>query len=184
MKYLLSAILFFTAIMQATAQDAAMPNDSLNRLGIFETTTYQKFNSEFLERDFHIFVRVPPGYDATDQSYPVVYALDGDSLFPILSPQHLFVSFDEPAVPEAIIVGIAYGSFSPERGNHRRTDYSAPPLEDGDPHGGGARFQRFLKFELMPSIERQFRIDPAKRILVGQSPVSYTHLTLPTIYSV
>ena len=107
---------------------------------------------------YHVYIRYPDGYRADDAKlYPTVYLLDGDSLFPYLAPHHIFLTYDDQ-LPEAIIVGIAYGSFS-QPVNRRGHDF-------GD---GAAAFQRFLKNELIAQVERRTRADPQRRILVGQS---------------
>jgi uncharacterized protein len=61
-------------------------------------------------RRYHIYVRLPESYSNATSTvrYPVVYLLDGDSSFPLLATEHLFLHIDEN-LPEAIIVGIAYG---------------------------------------------------------------------------
>src|SRR5207248_8025826 len=60
---------------------------------------------------YHIYIRYPEGYASEPpRRYPIVYLLDGDSTFPLLAPQHLFIHYDDK-IPEAIIVGIAYGPF-------------------------------------------------------------------------
>jgi predicted alpha/beta superfamily hydrolase len=59
-----------------------------------------------------------------------VYVLDGDSLFPVLAAQHLFLNIDE-SLPEALIVGIAYGSFESAL-NKRGFDFSAPAADASD----------------------------------------------------
>ena len=72
----------------------------------------------------HVYVRLPEGYaDAPNRRWPVVYVLDGDSLFPLLAPTHLFLGYDE-GLPEAIIVGIASGGFDPAV-NRRNLDFTA-----------------------------------------------------------
>jgi predicted alpha/beta superfamily hydrolase len=107
---------------------------------------------------YQIYVRYPEGYRAHPATkYPVVYLLDGDSAFPLLTPEHLFLSYDDH-VPDAIIVGIAYGLFEPPV-NHREVDFG-PRAAD---------FERFLADELLPIVERRTHADPARRILVGQS---------------
>lgn len=107
---------------------------------------------------YHVYVRYPEGYAAEpDRRWPVVYLLDGDSVFPYLAPHHLFLTYDD-GLPEAILVGIAYGSFA------------APVNRRGQDFGeGAAAFQAFLKRELLPAVEARTRADPARRILVGQS---------------
>jgi predicted alpha/beta superfamily hydrolase len=102
-----------------------------------------------------------------ERRYPIVYLLDGDSLFPVLAVHHLFLGYDEN-LPEAIVVGIAYGSFDPAV-NHRNIDYTGPaPDVPADKAGAGA-FQSFLKAELLPTVEVRYRADPQRRVLVGQS---------------
>jgi hypothetical protein len=107
---------------------------------------------------YHIYIRYPEGYArAGRQNYPIIYLLDGDSLFPYLAAHHLFLTIDDD-VPEAIVVGIAYGSFA-EPVNRRGRDFGE----------GSAAFHSFLKQELIPAVEGRARADPERRILVGQS---------------
>ena len=105
-------------------------------------------------RVHHIFVRYPEGYDAAAPTrYPVVYVLDGDSLFPLLAPTHLFLHYDEQ-LPEAIIVGIAYGGFDPAV-NRRNTDFTAPGPDATPEQGGAPGFLAFLRDRLVPEVERR-----------------------------
>ena len=127
---------------------------------------YFAADSEALGRRMHVFVRLPENYASEpDRTYPTVYLLDGDSLFPMLAPQHLFLHYDE-GLPEAIVVGIAYGGFDPSV-NLRHVDFRVV-LDDGSP-GGAAAFLQFLEAELLPQIEQRWRADPERRILFGQS---------------
>jgi predicted alpha/beta superfamily hydrolase len=124
---------------------------------------------------YHIYIRHPEGYRAEDaKRYPVVYLLDGDSTFPYLASHHLFLTIDDQ-LPEAVVVGIAYGSFS-EPVNRRGPDFGE----------GAAAFQAFLKRELIPTVERRVRAEPARRILVGQSRgggfVLYSAYTDPDLF--
>ncbi|MEL6876505.1 MAG: alpha/beta hydrolase-fold protein [Pseudomonadota bacterium] len=126
---------------------------------------YSTLDSEETDSRYHIFVRLPEGYeDKPKQSWPVVYLLDGDSTFPMLAPQHLFLHYDE-GLPEAILVGIAYGGF----GAINRRGHDFRPVLEGGGAGGSSAFLAMLEGELIPRIEGAFRTDPAKRILVGQS---------------
>lgn len=160
---------------------ASVPLDYLPALA----GDYFKLDSNAVGRPFHIYVRLPPDYDERpDTRYPVVYVLDGDSLFPILAANHLFLNFDE-GLPEAIVVGIAYGSFEFPV-NRRGYDYT-PPDPGGDERRGGApAFHTFLASELIPEVERRFRADSARRVLFGQSRggqmVLYSAFTDPDLF--
>ena len=144
---------------------------------------YFELRSAILGRSLHIHVNLPENYARESRGYPTVYLTDGDSLFPLLAPTHLFLSYDEP-VPPAVLVGIAYGAFDPNAGNLRHIDFIAPAPDA--PGGGAAAFQRMLAEELIPEIERRYRANPARRILVGQSRgagfVVYSALTQPDLF--
>lgn len=136
---------------------------------------YFDIESPSVGRSFHIYVALPEDYEKNDQArYPVVYLLDGDSLFPILATNHLFLNYDEN-LPQAIIVGIAYGSFDPSI-NKRGFDFSAPASDATSEQGGAPGFHHFLKSELIPEVESRYRADSSRRILFGQSRGGYLTL--------
>ena len=181
-RWLLSAILIglvqFAPVGSAAAQT---PLDHLPAL----RGDYFQLESSSTGRPYHIYVRVPEGYDpAAPALYPTVYLTDGDSLFPLLAASHLFLHYDEQ-LPEALVVGIAYGGFGPEV-NFRGVDYRGPPNGQPMESAGAAAFQRFLRDELIPEIERRHRADPQRRILFGQSLgggfVVYSALTDPDLF--
>jgi predicted alpha/beta superfamily hydrolase len=136
---------------------------------------YFVLRSEAMNSRYHIYIRYPEAYaEQPQRRYPIVYLLDGDSTFPLLAPEHAFLTYDDK-LPDAIIVGIAYGSFAPPI-NHREIDF-------GD---RAADFQRFLETELIPKVERRTRTDPTRRILLGQSYggsfVLYSAFTKPDLF--
>ena len=136
---------------------------------------YFALDSRAAGHRYHIYIRYPDGYAADPaRRYPAVYLLDGDSLFPYLAPHHLFLTYDDE-LPEAIIVGIAYGSFASPV-NRRDVDFGT----------GAAEFQNFLADELLPRVEARTRADPRRRVLVGQSRgggfVLYSAYTRPGLF--
>lgn len=145
---------------------------------------YFEFDSQAVGRPFHIYVRFPEGYSSENDRYPVVYLLDGDSLFPILAANHLFLTYDED-LPEAIVVGIAYGSFDSAI-NKRGYDFSAPAPDATPEQGGAPDFHDFLESELLPEVEERYHADSERRILFGQSRggymVLYSAFTQPDLF--
>lgn len=144
-----------------------------------------RIESREIQRGFDIYVRLPEGYDpAAARLYPTVYLTDGDTLFPMLAPQHLFLTYDD-GLPEAILVGIAYGGFDPAV-NRRHIDFQTPGAGVAADAAGAAAFQRFLKTELIPEVERRHRSDSTRRILFGQSRggafVLYSAVTDPDLF--
>jgi predicted alpha/beta superfamily hydrolase len=133
---------------------------------------YFRLESKKIGRGFHIYVRLPEGYgQEKNKRYPTVYILDGDVLFPILAPTQLLLNYDA-GIPDAIVVGIAYGSFDSPI-NKRGFDFSGPAADARPEQGGAPAFEAFLREELVPTIERRYRADPDRRILFGQSRGGY-----------
>lgn len=180
----LMAILSGTAACVAVRPEAVAPVTPLDFLPALRGE-YFPFESAATGQAYHIYVRLPEGYDpAAARRYPTVYLTDGDSLFPILAANHLFLTYDD-RLPEAIVVGIAYGGFDPAV-NRRNIDFQSPGEGVEPGAAGAAAFQRFLKSELIPEIERRHRSDPAGRILFGQSRggafVLYSAVTDPDLF--
>jgi predicted alpha/beta superfamily hydrolase len=113
-------------------------------------------------------VRLPAGYAREPQRrYPVVYVLDGPPLDGHTAQGAATLAAAGEA-PGLIVVGIP----NMQRGGRAR-DFLPPFLSfarrDGSPFTGGAdRFLRFLRDELVPRIEREYRTT-RPRLLVGHS---------------
>lgn len=134
---------------------------------------------------YHIYVRLPEGYDQRpSERFPIVYLLDGDSTFPYLAPHHLFLTYDDK-IPEAIMIGIAYGSFAKPT-NRRHIDFMPPAEGVAAADAGAPAFHDFLERELLPRVESRVRADSSRRILVGQSRggamVLYSAFTRPDLF--
>ncbi len=116
---------------------------------------------------YHILVRPPADYDETQKAYPVIYLLDGGTMFPQLAGFYHYLRFGDE-LPEAFIVGISYGSDRFAEGNFRASDYTAPAASAA--HWGDApQFAEFLADELLPYIESRYRVNADRRVLFGQS---------------
>ena len=149
-----AALCLLALLLPFTASPAtAAPIDHLPAL----RGDYFPLSSRATGTTYHIYVRLPVDYaERPDNRYPIVYLLDGDSAFPLLAPQHLFMTIDD-RTPEAIVVGIAYGGFGPV--NKRDRDFGE----------GAPAFEQFLEEQLIPETERRVRADTSRRVLVGQS---------------
>lgn len=183
MKIRLITVLLLCLAVTAEADDDRNPElDHLFGLGHPDVFT---ISSETVGRDFHIYVRLPRAYTDNENEYPVAYLLDGGILFPMLAPYQIMMEIDE-IVPEIILVGISYGTPPGyASGNMRATDYTAP-ADEPESWGGAETYQKFLATELLPRIENEYRADPEKRIILGQSLggqfVLYTALTRPDLF--
>ena len=161
---LVVASLLLGACATSSAPEPERAPDPLFGLGDRDLFTV---TSDGLGRDFHILVRLPPGYAESGRVYPMVLLLDGGILFPMLAPYQLMMEVQGSA-DQAIVVGVSYGGLGYSNGNLRGTDFTAPSSEV-DYYGGAADYQAFLADELLPRLRRAYRVDASKTLLLGQS---------------
>lgn len=130
------------------------------------------------QRRYRIIVAQPMG-PAPPSGYPVIYLLDGNSVF------HTMVETlrlqchrpDKTGILPAVVVGIGYeteGQYAP----NRFYDYTPYPnmkfknkLDGGSvpEQGGAAEFLQFIEEELKPQIEGEFNIDRRRQTIFGHS---------------
>ena len=149
----------------AGADDGAAVRDGF----VIENSAVIPIRSEALGRNYEIYVKTPPGYDATenaDRRYPVLYLTDGPYTFQVASGLTR-VPFSQERFQEFV-------GFSWHDGEHpaisRRRDLT--PWRDSEINGvtgGGEAYLSFLKQEAVPLIETRYRIDRRARTLAGQS---------------
>jgi len=100
------------------------------------------------KRDIQIFI--PEGYEDSPNDFPVLYLMDGQRFFlHAVSLQQSFRQYE--LTPGFIVVGIT--NQYPSRFNHF-----------GE---GKEKFLSFLKEEVIPYVEENFRVNKSKRILFG-----------------
>ena len=144
---------------------------------------------------YQLFVALPSDYRTSKTSYPVVYMLDADYSFALVRNvvQH-FVEREN--LPPMILVAIAYPGAATDRTTYRmnRTrDYTPVFAPDGGygaefqkVSGGGPKFRAFIATELVPLVERRYRVDKEDRTLVGHSYGglfgTYVLLTQPALF--
>ncbi len=155
-------LIILAALLFASHSDAGDVShlQSLNDLDHFYV------ENEAVDRGYHICVKRPPEFDV-EESYPVIYLLDGGNHLPLMAAYHRLMLFGEDVSP-AILVGISYGADSFEDGNYRSTDFTAPS-EERDYWGGAAAFRDFMTETLIPSVESRYPVRKDRRILFGHS---------------
>lgn len=120
--------------------------------------------SSVLGEDRVILVRTPPGYATNNVKYPVLYMTDGDAHIGHTSSTIDFL-VRSGRISDMILVGIP---------NTDRTRDLTPAKGTGPnaaqfPTAGGAdNFLKFIETELIPEIEKTYRVQPY-RILAGHS---------------
>ena len=179
-KQIIPAALLF--LIYANVSIADVDTTFMQGLG---NSHYKQIDSEVVGRPYHIYIMLPDGYvQSAEEKYPTIYLLDGGALFPLLSAYYRYLNSGQE-IPNAIIVGISYGTNNFVEGNYRSTDYTAKSRER-DYWGGAEKFQLFLSDELIPYIEGTYRSRADRRVIFGQSIggqfVLYTALTRPDLF--
>ncbi len=124
-------------------------------------------SSDNYENDFLITVGFPLSYGASDQTYPVLYMLDGNIEFAIGQSLAPLMAFGQEA-PEVIVVGIGYAVEDIMQVLELRAR-DLPPTETDMGGGGAEAFLAFITDELKPYVEENFAVDTGKEILFGHS---------------
>jgi predicted alpha/beta superfamily hydrolase len=120
-------------------------------------------------RHYQLSVGLPASYaKETSRRYPVVYVTDGYWDFQKLDAIRGSLVFDK-VVPEFIIVGIGYAGENLDYGNLRTWELSPVPFGDGPDSGHAADFLATIETQIIPFVEREYRADPAHRVLAGAS---------------
>jgi predicted alpha/beta superfamily hydrolase len=156
-----------------------------------ENTELKMLYSKQVNIGYKLYISLPKGYKESQKTYPVVYLLDADYSFAIAKniADHLA---ERNNLAELILVGIAYDGPEEYRLNSTR-DYTPTRSRIGGygPEyqkysGGGEKFKAFIRDELVPFIDANYRTTP-ERTLVGHSYGglfgSWVAFTTPELFS-
>jgi predicted alpha/beta superfamily hydrolase len=145
------------------------------------------FISKALGEERPYFVGLPESYaQDSGRRYPVVYVLDGLSQGAPLAKAAAQMSRDK-LMPELIVVAIPNVSAA-----GRERDYTPPSMRQNherpdSPLGKADAFLAFLRTELIPTVERDFRAAP-ERLIAGNSRgglfVIYSLMADPSLFHV
>ena len=119
-----------------------------------------KFHSDILNEDRIIMVSLPDDYNLTMKKYPVLYMPDGQWHF-AHTTQAVGGLSGNGFMPKMIIVAV-------QTLDNRSRDLAATKNADGKLGGGADKFLSFMKKELIPFIEKNYRTYPY-RMLSGSS---------------
>ena len=155
----------FSSVSSALGQQPPPTYPNVPILG----TELRALKSSKTGRDYDLYIRVPGDYGTSkDKKYPVLYVLDGQWDFKLLDSVYGGLFYDK-FVPAMIIVAVTYSGASPDYGSLRAMDYTPTAVSQVSGSGGGPKFLAFLKSELIPFVETNYRADASNRVLLGSS---------------
>ncbi len=150
---------------------------TLPRAMLFCNTEARSFQSSIMGVDYQVFTWLPLNYPQADRKYPVIYLLDGESSFGLVSGIISCLLWDQ-FIPECLVVGVGHDVNSLDEWWQRRAvDFNPPANPDVTYPEWMAPFKdrrapdflRFWKNELLPFIDSTYPTDPADRCLAGYS---------------
>jgi len=124
-----------------------------------DNVIYKKFNSVSTNSERILKIYVPDSYEESDKStYPLAILLDGEFLFDVyVANAKLFAARDK--APEQIVVGV-FQNQNQER--YTDCDYSE---DTGLPNAESSQFYGFIRDELLPYLENNYRTSLFKTIV-------------------
>jgi predicted alpha/beta superfamily hydrolase len=174
--------LFILITMMLTCTSFAQTNEV-----VVAGSQTKRFTSSIVnEQEYVLQISLPASYNKTDKKYPVVYLMDSQWDFPLLTALYGQQYYDG-FVPEMIIVGITWGGNHPNPDSLRARDYT-PTNEKRSPQSGGAdKFLSVIKNEVFPMVEKNYRVDENDKTLIGCSLgglfTMYTLFTHPEMFN-
>ena len=154
-----------------------------------------RIESKQTGRTYHITISLPLGYakspdeswpfNHTPARWPVVYVLDGNWYYGMVTDMIRPMAWCG-STTDAIVVGIGYPEdkdpIEAFRVSFTRRNLDLTPLRDEaeeksmeerhkrpTPSGDAGGFLKFIQDELVSMVEKEYRADPSRRILVGHS---------------
>ncbi len=127
-----------------------------------------KMNSTITGQEYVLHINLPQRYGDTNRTFPVIYLLDSQWDFPLITSIYGTQYYDG-FMPNVIIVGITWGGENPKYDTRRAFDLT--PTDNGKPaqYGNAEKFLLFIKKEVIPFIDSKFRTDKNNRSLAGHS---------------
>jgi uncharacterized protein len=118
---------------------------------------------------YKILIYLPLTYSETQKKYPIMILTDSFWAMGIAQTTFDLLTFSKE-IPEVIIVGIAYPYSSVlDMGRNRFRDMLPTHVEGYNPSGSADNFINFIKKELFPYFENNYRIDTTDRCFCGHS---------------
>ena len=119
---------------------------------------------------FKIRIYLPITYTDTQEKYPIMVLTDAIWSMGFAQSTFDFMTVMNKEIPEVIIIGIDYPSSNNlDWVRNRFRDMIPTHVEGYDPSGSADKFIAFIKKELFPYIENNYRVDTTDRCFFGHS---------------
>lgn len=143
------------------AQDKLSSFDEVSIAG----SQLRQIYSEKVGQQYQLMINLPINFDK-NRRYPVIYVLDAQWDFPLISASYGQMYYDG-FVPEAIVVGITWAK-GDDPNVLRVRDFTPSQVPRDEVSGGAAKFLAFIKQELIPFVASEYG-GSGQRVLMGSS---------------
>lgn len=159
-----SLALLGTALAQEKSRGLEGPRLSVPILG----TELRTITSSIVGQEYDLYINLPRGYQDTSKKFPVLFLLDGQWDFPLVNAVYGEQYYDG-FVPAFVTVGITWGGIKPNYDSLRGRDLTPTNIKQMPQSGNAPKFLSFIKNELIPFIESNYRVMSDDRTLMGSS---------------
>jgi predicted alpha/beta superfamily hydrolase len=134
------------------------------------STQLRELKSSLVNQEYHLYIHLPRTYwdEKTRKSYPVMYLLDAQWDFPLVTAIYGSQYYDG-FLDEIIIVGITWGGENPNYDELRVRDFTSVQDSVVLQTGGAAKFLSALKEKIIPFVETEYPVKKNDRGLMGSS---------------
>ena len=179
-------ILFILLILTSTCTQKS--NKQQNPQVTLFNSEKRMLHSEIIDENFEIYISLPYSYANTDTTYPVFFNLDANMCFGITDNVVHVLSTLNKEIPEMIVVGIGYTikgvvdwaawrcrdfrpTSNPEKDKawQDRLSKASGRKDIVVTSGGADKFLAFIREELIPFIESNYRVSSSDRAIAGVS---------------
>ncbi len=180
-------LLFLSTSCTQNSEELDSSKQEHPKVKLFSTET-RILHSKMMKQDFELYISLPFGYTKSDSAYPVLFSLDANVKFGMMSNIVNNLGTLTREIPEIIVVGIAYPIKGLEDwviGRNRDLTPTSKPEYDKEwvdrlsqvtgrddivvKSGGADKFLKFIREELIPFIETEYRVSSTDRALHGTS---------------
>lgn len=172
------AVCALTALAQAVEEQDHLPVSLHN-------TEVRSIRSAVIDQEFKLHIYLPRGYHESDRRYPALYLTDSDAHFGFVKSMIASLQFGNLS-PAVVVVGIAYEEDTQSYLKKRERDLLPVPVRNKPGSGRAADFAAFLRKEVFPFVESEYRVDPGDRTIAGLSAgatfASYVLATTPDLF--
>jgi predicted alpha/beta superfamily hydrolase len=157
-----SGVITLTFLVGAAACLAQKPASPVT----LSDTEQRAITSSKIGQRYDLFISLPENYKTSNQSYPVLYVLDGWH-FPLMTFIQENNIYSKRMAP-VIIVNVGH-SPAKDAMTLRDRDFSPTRIPQNPNSGGAPAFLDFLEHELIPFIDHTYRTNTSDRGLLGHS---------------